>query len=67
MKKWIDFASLLNDCYDTLCIIDNEEEDENVVYCPECGEPIYESDFPWIETDDTDSSYFCPVCENLLS
>lgn len=62
MKNWIDYANLLNDCYDTLCIINNEEDD-NVVYCPECGEPIYESDFPYIETNDENNSYICPICE----
>lgn len=65
MKKWIDFANHLKKYYDTLCIINYEEVDDNVVYCPECGEPIYEDDFPEIEIDD-DNCYICPICESCF-
>lgn len=33
--------------------------DERFYNCPECGEPIYESD--WEEKDFRD--FICPVCE----
>ena len=32
--------------------------DEEFFYCPECGEPIYKCDYPYIEL-----GMICPVCE----
>lgn len=65
MAKWIDFARCLNEVYGARLIFDSDEDD-NVVYCPECGgEPIYEEDFPEIEQDE-DGRYICPVCEETF-
>ena len=40
-------------------------EDDNCIYCPECGEPIYECDYPEIETD-KDRNLICPICEYIF-
>lgn len=59
------FAKCLNEVYGARLILDSDEDD-NVVYCPECGgEPIYEEDFPEIEQDE-DGKYICPVCEETF-
>ena len=50
--------------YDTIAYIDSDEDD-NCIYCPECGEPIYECDYPEIETD-KDSNLICPICECIF-
>ena len=35
--------------------------DEEFFLCPECGEPIYECDYPCI-----DMGMICPVCEIMV-
>ncbi len=35
--------------------------DEEFFICPECGEPIYKCDYPYI-----DSGMICPVCEVMV-
>ena len=42
----------------------SEDADENVVYCPDCGEPIYEEDYPYNGYDD--EPYECPICETVF-
>jgi hypothetical protein len=62
--KWKDFAKFMAGIYNTMSYIDdpNEDADDNVVYCPECGEPIYEEDYP--EINYIDGCYVCPICES---
>ena len=45
-RPWKDFAAVMDVVYGVMVYIDdpNEDADENVAYCPECGEPIYEED-----------------------
>ena len=52
------------------CFVDWEEE---FFICPECGEPIYKSD--WTDEDFAMGRYYnprvglklyCPVCENII-
>lgn len=40
---------------------DDENYDDNCVYCPECNEPLYEVDFPEVPADD--DGVYCPICE----
>lgn len=35
--------------------------DEEFFLCPECGEPIYKCDYPYI-----DMGMICPVCEIMV-
>lgn len=66
-RTWKDFAKFLVDTYGVMAYIDDpsEDADENVVYCPECGEGVYEEDYPMIEV--TDDGYFmCPICEEIF-
>lgn len=51
---WKVFLDKIEEVYDTY--VDHEEEFFN---CPECGEPIYEEDFPRKGT-------YCPCCEFKL-
>lgn len=64
-KNWLNFARYLINTYGILSYIDSETDD-NVVYCPECGEPIYEEDYPVIGFSDNMGQYICPICENEL-
>ena len=41
---------------------DGDPSDDPCFYCPHCGEPIYEEDFPNIEINENDLA-ICPVCE----
>ena len=66
-RTWKDFAKFLVDTYGVMAYIDDpsEDADENVAYCPECGERVYEEDYPMIEV--TDDGYFiCPICEEVF-
>ena len=66
-KPWKDFAAFMDVVYGVMVYIDDpdEDSDENVAYCCECGEPIYEADYPMIEV--TDDGYFiCPICEEVF-
>lgn len=51
--------------FDCFIEFDEKERDSNLWTCCECGEPIYEHDYPEIELDD-DDNVICPVCENSL-
>ena len=51
--SWDYVARYIEKNYDTL--VDWEEE---FFICPECGEPIYKCDYPYI-----DLGMICPVCE----
>lgn len=62
--KWREFANAIISEYDTIAYIDSDEDD-NCIYCPECGEPIYECDYPEIETD-KDRNLICPICECIF-
>ncbi len=64
--EWEEFMNhILNEGYDTVVHFNENEDDENYdedcVYCPECGDPIYREDFPEIDADN--KYYYCPVCE----
>lgn len=62
MMKWREFVSeLTTKGFDTIISLDDEDND-NCVYCPECGEPIYEEDYPEIERG-SNGSGICPICE----
>lgn len=61
---WREFANMITDEYDTIAYI-NSDEDDNYVQCPECGDPIYECDYPEIEADKSGNP-ICPVCECVL-
>ena len=66
-RTWKDFAKFLVDTYGVMAYIDDpsEDADENVAYCPECREGVYEEDYPMIEV--TDNGYFmCPICEEIF-
>ena len=48
-----------------------EDEDDDVIFCPECGEPLLRVDWPEFIVDDTvdikDGVHvFCPICEMSL-
>lgn len=64
-KNWLNFMRYLIDTYDTLGYVDSEIDD-NVIYCPECGEPIYEVDYPVIDFMGDTEQYICPICEEEL-
>ena len=66
-RPWKDFAAFMDVVYGVMVYIDNpdEDSDENVAYCCECGEPIYEEDYPMIDV--TEDGYFiCPICEEIF-
>ena len=65
-RTWKDFAKFLVDTYGVMAYIDDpsEDADENVVYCPDCGEPIYEEGYPYNGYDD--EPYECPICETVF-
>ena len=47
------------------------DDEEDCIYCPECGEPLYEADWSEFvvdtEVDIKDGvQVFCPVCEMSL-
>ena len=66
-RPWKDFAAFMDVVYGVMVYIDNpdEDSDENVAYCCECGEPIYEEDYPMIDV--TEDGYFiCPICEEVF-
>ena len=64
--SWKDFARFMTSTFNTMSSIDDPNEDadadDNVIYCPECGEPIYEEDYPEIAY--VDGCYVCPICES---
>jgi len=46
------------------------DEDEGFVICPECGEPLYECDWPMNEIGslvDKYMVYACPICGEVLT
>lgn len=65
-RTWKEFAKFLVDTYGVMAYIDNPDEDadENVVYCPDCGEPIYEEDYSYNGYDD--EPFECPICETVF-
>lgn len=66
-RPWKDFAAFMDVVYGVMVYIDDpdEDSDENVAYCCECGEPIYEEDYPMIDV--TEDGYFiCPICEEIF-
>ena len=66
-RPWKDFATFMADTYGVMAYIDDPDEDadENVVYCPECEEPIYEEDYPMIDVTE-DGKFICPICEGVF-
>ena len=61
---WRKFANIVRDEYGM-----QVDEEEEFAICPECGEPIYKTD--WRECDYTlgtlyHKEIYCPVCENLI-
>ena len=53
--------------YEVMVYIDDPDEvsDENVAYCCECGESIYEKDYPMIDVTE-DGKFICPICETIF-
>ena len=49
--KWEDLVGLVEQVFDNVV----REEDETFIICPECGEPIYETDYR--------NNGLCPCCE----
>lgn len=60
-RSWREFALHMGEVYGVKLVLDDPDEDDNVVYCCECGEPIYEYDYPEIQFDG--ENYLCPICE----
>lgn len=65
-RTWKDFAKFLVETYGVMAYIDDpsDDADENVVYCPECGEGVYEEDYPYNGYDG--EPYECPICETVF-
>ena len=60
MTAWARFARKCERDYGTFV-----DRDERFFLCPECGEPIYESD--WRDSDFvSNDGYICPICEFIL-
>ena len=51
--RWIDRAEQVEENYGTLV-----DYTERFYICPECGEPVYESDWDMEDLEDT----ICPIC-----
>lgn len=67
MKNFYDVMDYVQKYYDDCpCHEDDEETADDFFTCPNCGEPIYYSDYPEIEWRDNDSvgNYICPICDN---
>lgn len=66
-RPWKDFATFMVDTYGVMAYIDDPDEDadDNVVYCPECGEGVYEEDYPMIDVTE-DGKFICPICEEAF-
>lgn len=45
----------------TDALFDNQE---NIVWCPHCEEPILKDDYPEIEF--TVDGFVCPICEEVI-
>ena len=60
--------ALIAETYDIEVHLNEDEEDENYdencFYCVECGEPIYECDYPKIGV--TECGVVCPICETEI-
>ena len=61
MKKqnWQEAAELIES------LTEEVDYEERYFTCPECGEPIYESDYPIIHFGH--GTMKCPVCEEEIS
>lgn len=59
---------LIAETYDIEIHFNEDEEDENYdencFYCPECGEPIYECDYPKIGA--SEFAVICPICDGEI-
>ena len=59
---------LINEGYDVDVHYNEDEDDENYddncITCPECREPIYEEDYPYVMGNGTQCQ--CPICETWL-
>ena len=40
--------------------------DEGFFICPDCGEPIYESDWDFNDLFDGDDNFICPICNFII-
>jgi len=40
------------------------DDDEEIVWCPHCAEPILNDDYPMIEF--TIDGFVCPICEEVI-
>lgn len=61
MKVWYDIARKCEEDYGA-----QVDYTEGFFVCPECGEPIYGSDWDGYELQNEDGEYICPVCEEVL-
>lgn len=61
MKKvpccWSDLAVMIGNTYGTRLVLEVEAGDWDFM-CPECGEPILETDWKF-----KDVKYCCPICQ----
>ena len=66
-RPWKEFAAFMDVVYGVMVYIDDpdEDSDENVAYCCECGESIYEKDYPMIDVTE-DGKFICPICETIF-
>ena len=66
-RPWKDFAAVMDVVYGVMVYIDDpdEDSDENVAYCCECGKSIYEKDYPMIDVTE-DGKFICPICETIF-
>ena len=66
-RPWKDFAAFMDVVYGVMVYIDDpdEDSDENVAYCCECGASIYENDYPMIDVTE-DGKFICPICEEAF-
>lgn len=53
--KWKNLRDLVTSLYGVA--YNSDPDDDECFYCPHCGEPIYEDDFPIIDAP------MCPICE----
>ena len=43
--------------------VDGDPDDDLCFYCPNCGEPIYKVDYPFLRMS-FDGDPLCPICED---
>ena len=66
-RPWKDFAAFMDVVYGVMVYIDDPDEDadDNVAYCCECGDEVYEEDYPMIDVTEN-GKFICPICETIF-